>query len=64
MVEMQLSHKFLGGTVMEAGIRPFFDHLELLRTLADADEDVKNGRVAQISDTFDCIRFELMERKR
>lgn len=37
--------------------------LELLRTLAEAEEDVANGRVAPIQDTFDDIRNSLLERK-
>ena len=38
--------------------------LELLRTLAEAENDVVNGRVAPIQDTFDDIRKSLMERKK
>ena len=30
--------------------------IELLEVLAEAEDDVKNGRVAQISDTFDDLR--------
>lgn len=37
--------------------------LELLRTLAEAEEDVVNGRVASIQDTFDDIRNSLSARK-
>lgn len=37
--------------------------LELLRTLAEAEDDVANGRVAPMQDTFDDIRKALMERK-
>lgn len=37
--------------------------LELLRTLAEAEEDVLNGRVAPMQDTFDDIRKLLSERK-
>lgn len=37
--------------------------LELLRTLADADEDVRNGRTAPMQDTFDDIRSTLLARK-
>jgi len=37
--------------------------LELLRTLAESEEDVKNGRVGSIKDTFDEIRSSLLERK-
>jgi prevent-host-death family protein len=34
--------------------------LELLRTLADAEEDVSAGRVAPIEDTFSYIRSRLL----
>ncbi len=37
--------------------------LELLRTLADAEEDVRAGRVAPIQDTFNDIRSRLLARK-
>lgn len=37
--------------------------LELLRTLAEAEEDAVNGRVAPMQDTFDDIRKSLLERK-
>ena len=37
--------------------------IELLEILAEADEDVKYGRVAPIRDTFDEIRSLLMEGK-
>ncbi len=37
--------------------------LELLRTLAEAEEDIANGRVAPIQNTFDEIRQSLLERK-
>ena len=35
--------------------------IELLELLAEADEDVKNGRVAPIEDTFDSLRSMLRE---
>ncbi len=35
--------------------------LELLETLAEAEEDVRNGRVAPISDTFNDLRALLRE---
>lgn len=35
--------------------------LELLETLAEAEEDVRKGRVAPISDTFDNLRELLRE---
>ncbi len=37
--------------------------LELLRTLADSDEDVTAGRVAPMQETFDGIRKQLLARK-
>jgi len=37
--------------------------LELLRTLAEAEEDAANGRVAPMQNTFDDIRKSLLERK-
>lgn len=37
--------------------------LELLRTLADAEEDVRAGRVAPMEDTFADIRKSLLSRK-
>lgn len=36
--------------------------LELLRTLADAEEDVRAGRVAPLEDTFSDIRGKLLAR--
>lgn len=36
--------------------------LELLRTLADAEEDVRAGRVAPIEETFSDIRSRLFAR--
>ncbi len=37
--------------------------LELLRTLADAENDVAGGRIAPMQNTFDDIRQSLVERK-
>lgn len=37
--------------------------LELLRTLAEAEEDVTNGRTGSIQDTFEDIRMALVTRK-
>lgn len=48
------------------GIQDYYQmksELELLRTLAEAEEDVVNGRVAQIQNTFDDIRKSLSDRK-
>jgi prevent-host-death family protein len=36
--------------------------LELLRTLSEAEDDVRNGRVAPIQETFDGIRASLLTR--
>lgn len=38
--------------------------LELLRTLADAEEDVREGRVAPMEETFQDIRAALTEKNR
>ena len=35
--------------------------IELLEVLAEAEDDVKNGRVAPISETFDDLRAMLQE---
>lgn len=37
--------------------------LELLRNLAEAENDVANGRVVSIQSTFDDIRSSLMAKK-
>ena len=37
--------------------------LELLRMLAEAEEDVAQGRVAPVEDTFSSVRKNLMARK-
>jgi len=37
--------------------------LDLLRMLAESDDDVAHGRVAPMQDTFDGIRSALLERK-
>ncbi|WP_345788332.1 hypothetical protein [Desulfosporosinus orientis] len=36
--------------------------LELLRTLAEAENDVENGRLAPIQDSFNDLRASLLER--
>ncbi len=38
--------------------------LELLRILAEAENDVVNGRVAAMQDTFDDIRKSLLEKNK
>lgn len=37
--------------------------IELLEILAEAEEDVRNGRVAPISDTFNDLRTVLQEER-
>ncbi len=37
--------------------------LELLRTLAEAEEDVQNGRLGSIQESFDALRESLVKRK-
>ena len=37
--------------------------LELLRTLADAEDDVKNGRVGSMQESLDTLRESLVNRK-
>ena len=37
--------------------------IEMLRTLAEAEEDVAEGRVAPIQSTFDDIRNSLLKRE-
>ena len=54
------------GDTAVLGIQQYYQmkaELELLRTLAEAENDVVNGRVAPIQNTFDDIRKSLMERK-
>ena len=37
--------------------------LELLRTLAEADDDVQNGRMGSMQKSFDDLRESLVDRK-
>ncbi len=53
------------GDTAVLGLQDYYQmkaELELLRTLAEAEEDVVNGRLAPIQDTFDDIRKSLRER--
>lgn len=43
--------------------RQMKSELELLRTLSEAEEDVANGRIAPVQETFQDIRKSLLERK-
>lgn len=38
-------------------------HIELLEMLTEAEDDVRNGRIAPINDTFDELRMILKEGK-
>lgn len=54
------------GDTAVLGLQDYYQmksELELLRTLAEAEEDAVNGRVAPIQDTFNDIRESLLERK-
>ena len=55
------------GDTAVLGLQDYYQmksELELLRKLAEAEEDVKSGRVDLMQNTFDDIRASLMERKR
>lgn len=54
------------GDTAVMGLQDYYQmksELELLRTLAEAEEDVRNGRTAPMQSTFDDIRKALSERK-
>lgn len=54
------------GDTAVMGLQDYYQmkaELELLRTLAEAEEDVANGRIAPMQNTFDDIREMLMKRK-
>lgn len=54
------------GDTAVMGLQDYYQmksELELLRTLAEAEEDVMNGRTAPIQGTFDDIRSSLLARK-
>lgn len=54
------------GDTVVLGLQDYYQmksELELLRMLADAEEHVKNGRVAPIQKSFDELRLSLRERK-
>lgn len=51
------------GDTAVLGLQDYYQmkaELELLRTLADAEEDVKQGRVAPVQKTFNDLRAELL----
>ena len=54
------------GDTVVLGLQDYYQlksELELLKTLAEADDDVKSGRVAPMKDSFDELRASLLERK-
>ena len=54
------------GDTAVLGLQDYYQmksELELLRTLAEAEDDVVNGRTAPMQDTFDDIRKSLLVRK-
>ena len=54
------------GDTVVLGLQKYYQmesELKLLRTLAEAEDDVKNGRVGPVQNTFDDIRKSLTERK-
>ncbi|MCM1564699.1 MAG: type II toxin-antitoxin system Phd/YefM family antitoxin [Dehalobacter sp.] len=54
------------GDTVVLGLQDYYrmkSELELLKTLAEAEDDVKSGRVAPMQNTFDELRASLLERK-
>ena len=54
------------GDTAVLGLQDYYrmkSELELLKTLAEAEDDVKSGRVAPMQDAFDELRTSLLERK-
>ena len=54
------------GDTAVMGLQDYYQmkaELELLRSLSEAEDDVREGRVAPMQDTFDDIRHNLMMRK-
>ena len=55
------------GDTAVLGLQDYYQmksELELLRTLAEAENDVANGKTASMQDTFDDIRKSLLERRK
>lgn len=53
------------GDTAVMGLQDYYQmksELELLRTLAEAEEDVANGRIETVQNTFDDVRKSLIER--
>lgn len=54
------------GDTAVLGLQDYYQmqaELELLKTLAQAEEDVASGRIGPIKDTFDELRRSLTEKK-
>ncbi len=54
------------GDTAVLGLQDYYQmksELELLRQLAEGENDVKNGRVAPMQDSLDILRVSLLERK-
>ncbi len=54
------------GDTVVLGLQDYYQmksKLELLRTLAEAENDVENGRAAPMQDTFHDIRQSLLRRR-
>lgn len=54
------------GDTAVLGLQDYYQmksELELLRSLAEAEDDVKSGRVAPMQKSFDELRTSLLERK-
>ena len=55
------------GDTAVLGLQDYYQmkaELELLRTLAESEDDVKKGRLAPMQDSFDDLRSSLLERKK
>ena len=52
-----------GETLFLSDMKNIRERIELLEILAEADEDVKYGRVTPVKDTFDDLRSLLKEGK-
>ena len=55
------------GDTVVLGLQDYYQmksELELLRTLADAEDDVRNARLAPMQDSFDYLRTSLLEREK
>lgn len=54
------------GDTAVLGLQDYYQmksELELLKTLAEAEDDVRSGRVAPMQDAFDELRVSLLARK-